>query len=379
MQARPAVIYITNARIPTDWAHGLQIIKTCAALAEAGVALELWTPAKKLHIKESPFSYYGVKNLFPIRRLATLDASGILGGFGFLLQTFSFAFFVRIALLRQAKGTVLYCRDEAIAAFLIFFGERNIVWESHSGAWNIWARYVVSNARAVVSTSEGGKALYVEHGATSERVVVIPNGIDLAEYAHPETKDAARRRLGLPADKNVALYVGMFEGWKGMDTLLAAAERVGPRTLITVIGGEDESLVKKFAAAHPRVRFLGYHPARELPNNLAAADVLLVPNTAKNNESVRFTSPLKLFAYMASEKPIVASNLPSIREILGEDDGFLVEPDNPDALAGGIETALADTEEAEKRARHAYEHVKEYTWEARAKKIRHLIMTELNS
>ncbi|MEK7179313.1 MAG: glycosyltransferase, partial [Patescibacteria group bacterium] len=78
------------------------------------------------------------------------------------------------------------------------------------------------------------------------------------------------------------------------------------------------------------------------------------------------TSPIKLFEYMASGRPIVASSLPSIREILNEQNAFLVQPDNPEDLKRGIEKALGDAAVARQCAARAREDVRPYTWEKRA-------------
>jgi glycosyltransferase involved in cell wall biosynthesis len=77
---------------------------------------------------------------------------------------------------------------------------------------------------------------------------------------------------------------------------------------------------------------------------------------------------MKLFEYMASGTPIVASNVPAIREILDEESAYFVEPDNPAALAGGIEKALNDAASFE-RAKRARGRAENYTWLARAKRI----------
>jgi glycosyltransferase involved in cell wall biosynthesis len=369
------IIYITNARLPTEWAHGLQIMKTCEALVNAGVALEVWTPARAVHLAQSPFSYYRILSTFPIRRLFTIDVA-LWGKAGFLIQAFSFAAAARIKLFFEKKPDIIYCRDEAVAALLIFFGTKHVVWESHDGVWNLWARYAARTGQALVVVSNGLKESYTEKGVSKEKIFVIPNGIDLDGFAHPESREASRMRLGLPLDKKVALYVGMLNGWKGTDTLLASVAHLPADTLLAVIGGEGAPLVERLAKQYPSVRFLGYRPQGELPDNLASADVLVLSNTAKNTIAARFTSPLKLFAYMASKKPIVLPDLPSMRELVDEESAYLVPPDSPEALARGIETALADPEGAKKRADAAYERVKEYTWEARAHKITHLIMAE---
>ena len=361
------IAYVTSARLPTDWAHGIQIMNTCAALAKAGVAVDLYYPALPPFINESPFSYHRVPETFTLHKLFALDMGKMR--FAFILQALTFALSARFAL---TTPTPVYCRDEIVAAALLFLGVKNLVYESHNGAWGVWGAYAARHARAVVTVSEGLKTFYIEHGISSEKIHVIRNGIELADYVQPESKEVARTRLGLPLDTSVALYVGMFDGWKGMDTLLSAATLLSDNVILAVIGGEDKEHIAEFAQQYPHVRFLGYRPARELADNLAAADVLVVPNTGKDPISVRFTSPLKLFAYMASGKPIVASDLPSIREILSEKNGFLVTPDSPTALAAGIHTALTEREEANNRAAAAKSAVTRYTWDARAAAIQNL-------
>ena len=100
-----------------------------------------------------------------------------------------------------------------------------------------------------------------------------------------------------------------------------------------------------------------------------SADVLVLPNSAKPKISSHYTSPLKLFQYMASGVPIIASDLPSIREILTDDTAFWFPPDDERALARQIEYVLSHPDEARSKAARAREEVKKYTWDARASAI----------
>jgi glycosyltransferase involved in cell wall biosynthesis len=89
----------------------------------------------------------------------------------------------------------------------------------------------------------------------------------------------------------------------------------------------------------------------------------------KTEHYAYYMSPLKLFEYMASKRPIVASDLPSIREILNEQNSVLVEPDNPEKLAEGIKRILADNNFAEKISNQAFQDVQQYTWQKRVEQI----------
>ena len=114
---------------------------------------------------------------------------------------------------------------------------------------------------------------------------------------------------------------------------------------------------------------IGHRPHIEIPYWLKAADVLILPNSAKEKISQFYTSPMKMFEYMASQKPIIASELPSIKEVLNENNAILVESDNFKALARGIEKALKDNELSDKISQRAYSDVQDYTWQKRAENI----------
>jgi len=88
-----------------------------------------------------------------------------------------------------------------------------------------------------------------------------------------------------------------------------------------------------------------------------------------NEHYAYFMSPLKMFEYMASQRPIVATNLPSTREVLNENNAVLVEPDDSEKLAKGIKKVLDNKELSQKIAEQAYLDVKKYTWEKRVKDI----------
>ena len=111
-------------------------------------------------------------------------------------------------------------------------------------------------------------------------------------------------------------------------------------------------------------------PPRTVPAWLKRFDVLALPNIASERISARHTSPLKLFEYMAAGRPIVASDLPSLREVLRDDENaLLVPPDDPKVLAAGIRRVIEDKPFAAKLAAQAREDVMQYSWTSRAKRL----------
>ncbi|TSD05074.1 MAG: group 1 glycosyl transferase [Parcubacteria group bacterium Greene0714_7] len=354
-----SICYIANIRLPTEKAHGVQIMKTCEAFSTLGHDVELVAPNRKTDITEEVFSYYEITGKFNIRRLPVWDTVRY-GRIGFLLESFLFAFAVR-RYIGKKTFEMLYSRDELVLMHL----HLPYVWESHTGSWNRAARTVARRAKRIVVISQGLKDFYIKKGVPAEKISVAEDGVDIEQFAHPQSKDAARTRLNLPHDADIVMYIGRLDGWKGVVTLLEASKNLPNNSVLVVIGGEPAQ-VAELSHRYPNVRFLGFRPYKELADNMAAANVLVLPNTGTDEISTRFTSPLKLFAYMTSGIPIVASDLPSIREVLDEQTAYLVPPDDAVALAEGIGRALID---GSARAQEALKHVEEYSWKRRAEHI----------
>lgn len=358
------ILYLANIRLPTEKAHGAQIMKTCEAFAKAGHAVELVVPTRRNAIPDDAFAYYGVAPIFTLTTLWAPDPVRF-GRVGFSIAALYFA--ERARWLRSFwKADVIYSRDADVLAQYLLLG-RTLVFEAH-GPPNLAARWIARSMHRVVAISRAAGESFARIGVPREKIVIAEDGVDLDAFAHPEPKEAARARLGLPQDKKIVLYAGRLDGWKGIDTLLEAARLLPASALVAIIGGEPEQ-VTELAARYPGVRFLGFRPYRELAHNQAAADILVLPNTGKSDISMSYTSPLKLFSYMASGVPIVTSDTPATREILSDGDAYFFTPDDPRALAASIGAALAAPEDAARKARSARERVQDYSWQRRVERI----------
>jgi glycosyltransferase involved in cell wall biosynthesis len=104
-----------------------------------------------------------------------------------------------------------------------------------------------------------------------------------------------------------------------------------------------------------------------MPYYISAADALVVLGTIRDPQSYWYTSPMKLFEYLLSERPIVASSTPAIREIVTESEVFLYEPDTAASLVSEVRSALVDHTGARTSAAHTLGLT--YSWGARAKRI----------
>jgi GxxExxY protein len=381
------------------------------------ISVELIIPWRFNPIKEDPFKYYGINttdnhefnNRLP--RIDTTDKRGLnqwksvvlnprksisfkvtklpcldlipfgLGKIGFLIQSLSFAKLVCLYLLFR-KADIIYSRDELPLFFLSFF-KKNIFWEVHNGILNFAAKRVLKKCKGIIAISQGLKDFYIKNGVEPDKILVAPDGVDLEQFKIQNSKFKIREDLGLPQDKKIVLYTGHLYEWKGATALLQAAKQsqisnLKSKILFVFVGGTKKD-VKKFKSQISNLEnivVIGHRPHQEIPYWLKAADVLVLPNSAKEKISQLYTSPMKLFEYMASARPIVASDLPSLREILndpstgsGQGNAILVKPDDPGALAEGIMKILENPDLAQKISEKARLDVQNYTWQKRAEKI----------
>jgi len=366
------IIYVINARMPTEKAHGIHVMKICEALAKK-CEVELVLPLRFNKIKQDPFEYYDVARNFKIKKIPCLDLIPLdkyLGHLALWVESLSFAFFAFFYFLFH-RADVIYSRDKFLLFISLFWN--NFVFEIHTfpRRYFIYSPFF-KRLNVIVVITEKLKNLFIRQGIDPEKILVAPDGVDLEQFDVKRTKEDCRGQLGLPLDKKIILYTGHLYKWKGVDTLLKVAQDFQfPNALFVFVGGtkEDIKSFKEKAKNLDNVMIVGHKLYTEIPYWLKAADVLVLPNSGRQDISKHWTSPLKVFEYMASRRPIVASDLPSIREILNEENAILVEPDNPQALSSGILEALKNKQLSDKISSRAFEDVKQYSWDKRAEKI----------
>ncbi|PIR41928.1 MAG: glycosyl transferase family 1, partial [Candidatus Yanofskybacteria bacterium CG10_big_fil_rev_8_21_14_0_10_37_15] len=230
-------------------------------------------------------------------------------------------------------------------------------------------RFKNTGTKTVV-ISEAIKKEFLKLGFNEKNILIAPDGVDLEKFDLSISKEEARKKVGLLFGKKIVMYTGHLFPWKGVDILAEAAQLLQDVDFIFIGGTEYD--IQKFKNKYQKVKnikILGHKPHKEVPIYLKAADILVLPNSAKEEISSKYTSPLKLFEYMASGRPIVASDLLSTREVLNESNSVLVKPDNPEALVEGIKSALANAKLAEKISDQALKDVQDHTWRKRAEKI----------
>ena len=375
------LVYLLNQRFPTEKAYGRQISKMCSSFAKTpGVDLELVYPTRQNLIKDDPFDYYDIKNNFKITKVRVPDFywPGRLNILAFGIKSLlSALILIRTVLTRNPD--VIYSRDE-LPLYILSFFRKNLVFEAHKmqGSRTFMNRRFKKNKLRTITITRSLRDEFIKLNFVPANILVAPDGVDSEavekEEKNPSDINSARRMLDLQSDKKIAVYTGSLYRWKGVYTLVDAAKLI-PEVLFMVVGGDergDETELRRYLAEEKieNVIVTGYireAAIRDLYR--AAANVLVLPNTSREKISELYTSPLKLFSYMAAKRPIVASDLPSLREVLNSQNSVLVKPDDPKALATGINWVFENKELAEELAHNAFEAVRGYTWQQRAAKI----------
>lgn len=363
------ILYIANSRIPTEKAHGIQIMKMCEAFSSLGHTVTLVLPRRFNPITGDPFEYYKVGHVFRIVKLPVIDLVEF-GRLGFFIELFSFSISALFYILSRSKNDIIYSRDE-LPIFLVSFFRKNIFWETHSGRWHVVAKLVARKCKGIVAISQGLKDFYAKNGISANKIIVAHDGVSLEDFDIAIDKKTSREKLDLSQDKNIVMYTGHLYDWKGAQVLSDAARFLSNKELIIFVGGTERD-IKKFRnknGAIDNILVLGKKPHSDIPFYLKAADVLVLPNSGKNEISAKYTSPIKLFEYMASGTPIVASDIPSLREVLSEKNTVFAEPDDGSSLAQSLKRVLSDKDLSSGVAQKALEDVKGYTWGKRAGKI----------
>lgn len=235
--------------------------------------------------------------------------------------------------------------------------------------------FVYQNAAAIVVLTSYLEEDIRRHYGVNTPCIVSPDGVDSVA-----SREALTSPSYTPANPASIFYLGSLHPWKGLPAAIVAMRNVSGATL-SIAGGNAEQIAQLSALARKegveqKVTFLGYVNPRDRFHEIAKHDICILPLTQTSIAS-RYTSPLKLFEYMAMGKAIVIADLPSIREAVDESSVFFAESENSDNLGNVLQQVVNDREEAEKRAANALTLSGTFTWDHRAalisRTIHHLL------
>lgn len=367
------LLYVFPEPLPLARARGIQVAYTLRAVAERGIAIVLAHVPAQTPSDGDPFGACGIDKpanveLLPVSHrlpwpLARVHSNRI------------FDFRLAREVNWKEIGTVM-ARHLKVARLLL---ERRpalpLVYEAHevfadtasaqrAASVAELEQFVIGHAALLVANSAATALRLRERYSPSVPIEVVPNGVDYPESLPEKDWGRIGERI---------VYAGSFFGWKGVDDLVEASRSL-PGLRITLMGGDEAGIARLRLAAGSggaALEFTGRVPHQRVAAELARACIAVLPNRAEPDSA--FTSPIKLFEYMAAGCALVASDLPSVREILAEDEVVWVPPGSPKALAQAIRTLARDPARARAMALRVREKARRYTWEARGERLAGLL------
>ena len=285
------------------------------------------------------------------------------------------------------RADLIYTRNLWVAWMATSFGKQVAFdhyrpWPDQIPPLQPWIYRLVCRRNFLINIchSEYTRGKYLNLGIPAGKLRCIHNGFEPQRLLRPLAVEAAKRAIGLPEGTSPVIYTGRLNHKKGLDLVIEAARRL-PELLFILVGSYGEGAVETMALALTNVRIVRWQAPELLAAYLHAADVLLIPPSWKPLATFGSTVlPLKLFFYMASGRPILAGTTPDVQEVLRHDDNaFLCTPDCPASLVDGISILMHDAKLSERLAAKALADSRDFTWEARARKIADLLDDRLRS
>ena len=234
------------------------------------------------------------------------------------------------------------------------------------------------SASAVIVLSDVYREILVERGVNREKIFVVPNGVSAEDIMRGKSynKSELRASLGLPVDRTVIGIISSLVSYEGIDVLIGAAKTLPTDLDILIVGeGEQRRDLERMAAAcgvADRVHFVGQVPRDEVWKWYAALDAFILP---RHDQTVtRRVTPIKALQAQAYGVPVVASDLPAIREITGNLETYF-PAGNADALSAAIIETVARNDDPVRRKHWAGLH----EWKTIARKYEAIYARVLSS
>ncbi len=402
-----SLIYISDGNLPSKMAHTIQAAKMGQALAQKVANFEFVTGGdigSTLKGMNAEFiSWYGLHNKFKLVRLPMHVKVNYPFPPDYQNQTF-----LKLATLYACfkSPSLVYTRNFRAAELLLSIGIPVLYEQHHLMTVDSSERCLLTNQNLVglVTISPQLGKTYIEHGLSSEKLLIAHSAVDNANFLPYQSKELARQKLSLQQaenlwggkpsteffkraenlgetsassqlfkrDKKIVLYSGHLYDYKGVPTILKTALLMPEYTFILVGGWESDVLRVKETCKRENIHniyLVGHVPQSELASYLYAADVLLLPTSSSWGQA-QSTSPLKLFEYMYVKRPIVASALPNIMTILRDgENSLLAAPDEPASFKSAIEKLFLNPSLVASITESAFQEVQSFTWDNRAEII----------
>lgn len=198
----------------------------------------------------------------------------------------------------------------------------------------------IKNADKVVSISEKLRDYTVVMGAEREKTEVVRNGVDTDHFKKSDGRLIIREKYGIDEKDIVLFFMGWLYSFSGLKEVAQELANVKDKSLKMMILGKGdlwETLqdLKRQRELNDKIIIIDWIPYEEIPAYLAAADICILP--AYKNDVMRNIVPIKLYEYMAAEKPVIATDLPGLINEFGLNNGISYISRPEDTLTKALE------------------------------------------
>lgn len=378
------IAYLAQSVIPSRSANSIHVMKMAAAYAALGHEVTLIVPRLDAEAEPDvadPFGFYGVEPSFRLRRMRLSRRLPGTLTHGLLLPLAARRLRVGIAHSRSltaAWGAARWLRLPTI------YELHDLPSKNRRQARMLSALASSRHLLAVVTITRALRDRVrraLPPGFPDRRLLVAPDGVDESVVELALDCGEARRSLGLDrlvdgGDRRLAVYTGHLYAGRGIELILELARRRQDHDFL-LVGGTPDDIARRRRQAEglENVTFAGFVAPAEIPVYLRAADVLLMPYgdhvaVAGGGNTASWASPLKMFEYMAAGRPILASTLPVLQEVLADGRNALLLPHGePERWSEAMTRLRDDPRTAARLADTARVDAAGFTWRRRAVKL----------
>jgi glycosyltransferase involved in cell wall biosynthesis len=379
-------IFFINEELPKQAAHLVQSTNAANGAANIGYstvlvylqkgrsAMNFWQMARPFQPRQAPGELVNYYNLQDKLKVAPLPMPWPIDNWRSKFtnsNTIATKYYFPFHILPQTK--IVHSRNWNFIKAAIKNGIPAI-YEHHHHDDKIFEPEIVKNPllQIAVTVVDTIRESMIKNGMPPEKVITLHNGFNSLFMARqPENSTAWREKLLLDGREKLVVYAGALKKFKGIDILIEVAQEM-PSVQFACAGGTPTEVQHYQQLATDKqvknITFLGYVLHNELISLLQAADVLAHPHCS--GQAATFTSPLKLFDYLASGNPVVATDIPSLTEFKNTPAiTAWCEPDNPTKFAQALQQVLETHPKKIDGYPEILNFVKQFSWENRAAKI----------
>lgn len=240
---------------------------------------------------------------------------------------------------------------------------------------DIYKKSIVGNKKLILTAITSNLADQISELFQIDRKIIqiSPSGVDKSRFS--------KHILNFNKIRKTIMYIGSLHSNRGIDSFILASKHVNEHDFLIVGGTEQDSdkLKVKFNLNNKsNLKFVSHQTHSKISDYYNNADILILPMTSNQSHTRLYSSPNKLFEYMASGKPIIASDLPSINEVVTHNhSALLFKPDDSNDLTKKIYELVNNKKLAEKLSLNSLNLVDNYTWQTKARNMLDLIKARL--